>query len=232
MDEPVQANNKALKTAGKYLARLAIAFVCLVALLAIAFRIYLTTALPARQVSELVTSYLHQNFSVKNLRTADGTLYFTDVRLENPPGFPKGSLASADSVAIAPQWGDLVRGRQRFRLISLEGIRITLEKNSKGAWNFGQLQQLLASKKTTPAETRIGQFTVKDGSFKVAGQELQGISLQMFNLATKGSLDSKINLGFEDAAYFSRFFKQHTGDAPLDLRRANMTGTDRKAWKR
>lgn len=39
-------------------------------------------------------------------------------------------------------------------------------------------------------------------------------------------------LGFEDAAYFSRFFKQHTGDAPLDLRRANMTGTDRKAWKR
>jgi len=200
MGEPRKEISK-LRTAGKYLARLAIASVCLVVLIALACTVYLATPLPARHVSELVTSYLHQGFSAQKVLAVNGTLYLKGVRLDNPAGFPKESLATADSVAIAPQWGDLVLGRQRFRLISLEGIRINLQKNAKGDWNYSRLQQLLSGKKATPAETRIRQFSVKDGSLRVAGQEVRGIALQIFNLATKGSHDSRIDLGFEDAAH-------------------------------
>jgi hypothetical protein len=219
MGEAEKVKDK-LTTAGKYLACLAIAILCLVALSALAIGLYLATPLPARQVSRLLTSYLHQNFSVDSLQTAGSTLHLRGVRLDNPPGFPKGAMVAADSVAIAPRWGDLLLGRQSFRLIALDGIRITLERDSKGAWNFVQLQQLLASKKAAPTETRIQQLTVQHGSLKVEGQEVRGIALRIFNLATKGSRDAKVDLAFEDAAHnlFSLKGQARAGSDPaLDL---------------
>ena len=214
MGDPGKEKNTPGK-AGKYLARSAIAVVCLFALIALAIGIYLATPLPAQHVSGLLTSYLHQSCIVGSLQTSGGTLYLRGVRLDNPPGFSKESMAAADSIAIAPQWGDFLLGRQNFRLIALDGIRIALEKNSKGDWNFGPLQRLMASKKPSPAETRIRQFSIKDGAVRVAGQGVQGITLQIFNLATKGSLDSKLELAFEDAAH-DHFALKGAGRAGTD----------------
>ena len=214
MGDPGQEKNRP-KTAGKYLTRISIALVCLAALIALALNIYLASPLPAQQVSGFLSSYLHQNFTIDRLQTANGTLYLRGVRLDNPPGFSKGSLAAADSVTIAPQWGDLLRGRQSFHLVALDGVRIALEKNGQGVWNFAQLQELMASKKATPTETRIRQFSVKGGSLGVEGRQIQGIALQIFNLATKGSLDSQVELGFEDAAH-NRFVLKGKGRAGTD----------------
>jgi len=219
MDDTMKGKNK-LKTARKFLARVLLAAACVVALIALALGIYLATPLPARHLSRILTSYLQQNFSIDSLQTSRGTLYLKGVRLGNPPGFPKGSLASADSVAIAPQWGDLLSGRQRFRLIELDGIKIGLDTNSKGVWNFGPLQQLFAGKKPSATETRIDEIIVKDGAVTVGGQGVRGIALRVFSLTTKGSLDSRIDLAFEDAAHdrFTLKGKARAGTNPaVDL---------------
>jgi hypothetical protein len=219
MGDPTEGKQKRGRT-GNYLLRFLLAVVCLIALTALALGIYLASPLPARQVSRILTSYLHQNLSVEHLQTSGGTLYLRGVRLDNPPGYSKGSLATADSIVIAPHWGDLLLGGQRFRVVTLEGIKVALEKNSKGEWNFGQLQQLLAAKKPSPSETFIKQFTLKNGAVTIDGQGVQGIALQIFNLTTKGSRDSKIDLSFEDLAHnrFTLTGKGRAGTEPaLDL---------------
>jgi len=205
------------KTARKVLSRTIMTVVCALVLIVLALGIYLATPLPARQVSRYLTSYLHQTFTVDRLQTTGATLYLRGVRLANPPGFQKGSLAVADSVALAPQWGDLLLGRQHFRLIALDGIKIHLDRNSKGVWNFAQLQQLFAGKKPSATETRIRELTVKNGALTVGGQGVQGIALQLFNVTTKGSLDSRVDLAFEDAAHdhFALKGKARAGTDPV-----------------
>ena len=106
MGDPGQEKNRP-KTAGKYLTRISIALVCLAALIALALNIYLASPLPAQQVSGFLSSYLHQNFTIDRLQTANGTLYLRGVRLDNPPGFSKGSLAAADSVRRVRQQAEL-----------------------------------------------------------------------------------------------------------------------------
>jgi hypothetical protein len=176
------------------------AVLCLLAAVVLGLIVYLSTPLAARHVSSLLTSYLHQNISIDKIRTTGAGLYLRGVRLDNPTGFPRGSMVAADSLVLAPNWGDLLRGRRSFRLVSLQGISISLERNSSGTWNFTQLQQLLASKKGPPVETYIKELSIKEGSLRVNGQGAQGIALQIFNLSSKGSLDSKIDLAFVDAA--------------------------------
>jgi hypothetical protein len=208
------------RKAGKLLSLLVVAVFCVLLLSALSIRIYLATALPAPQLSRLLTSYLHQNVTVESLHLSGGTVILKGVNLRNPEGFPQGSLAAADSVTIAPVWGDLLFGRQRFRLIALEGIRVSLDKDSRGEWNFAHLKQLLAARKPSTAETYIGELSLRNGAFRVQGQGVQGIALQVFNLSTKGSLDSRIGLAFEDAAHnsFTLSGKARAGsDAAVDL---------------
>lgn len=199
MTEPTQYKRKP-SVAGRFLVRCAVVLTCLVALLVLAVVVYLASPLPARQLSQLGSSFLHQNLIVDRLQTTGGTIYLRGVRLDNPPGFPKGALVSAESVAIAPNWGDLLFGRQNFRLIHLDGIAVALEKNSQGIWNYTQLQKILAARKPSPAETRIADLKIGKGSILVNGLGLRGISLQVFNLATKGSRASDVDLAFEDGA--------------------------------
>jgi hypothetical protein len=212
--------NKGNSPTARLLTRLLVAALCLVLLIALAIKIFLSSAIPASQLSRFMTSYLHQSFTVQSLHTSGGALLLKGVRLQNPAGFPQQSLAAADSVVVAPQWGNLLLGRQSFRLIALEGIRINLDKNSQGVWNYAHLQQLLAGRKPSAAETYIKELIVKDGALKVQGQGVQGIALQVFNLTTKGSRDSKVDLGFEDAAHnrYALKGKVRAGaDAALDL---------------
>ncbi|HBG04934.1 MAG: AsmA family protein [Geobacteraceae bacterium GWC2_58_44] len=222
MGDPEKREIK-IQRAATLLSRLLVSVLGILLLIALIIRIYLATPYPSDQLSRFITSHLQQSFSVKTLETSGATLILKGVRLKNPAGFPEGNLVAADSVAIAPQWGNLLRGGQRFRLIALEGIQINLAKNAKGIWNFSQLQQILAARKkpaAETAETHVNELIVKDGSFKVQGQGVQGISLKVFNLTTKGSLDSKVDLAFEDAAHnrYALKGKARAGtDAALDL---------------
>jgi len=209
-----------LQAAKKTVFRLVVALLCILLLTFLSLKIYLSTALPASQLSRHLTSYLQQGFKVASLDTSGGTLFLRGVRLENPEGFPAGTLAAADSVAIAPQWMNLLRGRQGFRLIALQGFRVNLVKNSSGAWNFARLQRLFAGKKPSGADTYIGELSVKDGTVQVQGQGVQGIDLQIFQLTSKGSRDSKLELAFQDAAHNSYLLKGRLRagtDPALDL---------------
>jgi hypothetical protein len=203
------------RTAVKLLSGTVVVVLCVLLLVMVAVRIYLSSALPAPQLSRFVTSYLHQNFTVKSVEASGDMLLLKGVRLENPAGFLRGTLAEADAVAIAPDWGDLLFGKQRFRLIELQGIRIKLDKNSSGIWNFSQLQRLFGAKKPSAKETYIRELVVKDGALQVQGQGVQGIALRVFSLTTKGSLDSKLDLAFEDAAH-NRYLLKGKGRAGSD----------------
>ena len=187
-------------SARKILFRIAGMFLSVLLVSFLALKIYLTTPFSGPQLSRLLTSYLHQTVTVSALRTAGGTLYLQGVSLANPAGFPAGNFATADSIAIAPQWGKLLLGRQGFRLIALEGVRLDIRKDSTGHWNYSGLQRMFANKKPSNRETVIKQFIIKEGSFQVNSQGVNGISLQIFNLATLGSGDSRIELAFEDVA--------------------------------
>jgi len=189
-------------------------------LCAISLKIYLATPLAATHLSRLLTSVLRQPVKVAGLDTSGGTLRLTGVSLANPADFPPGSLAAADAIVIAPRWGELLLGRRSFRLIALEGVRLDLRKNSSGVWNFSQLRQSFAGKKPAAAEVFIKELVVKDGAFQVNGRGVKGISLHIFNLATKGSKDSRIELAFEDAAenHYTIQGKARPGNDPaLDL---------------
>jgi len=165
----------------------------------IALEIYLATPLAAAQLSRLLTAVLHQPVRVTGLRISAGTIYLKGVTLANPPEFPAGNLASVDTIAIAPAWGDLLRGRRSIRLIALEGVRLDLRRNSQGGWNFAGVRQSLAGGKPAARELLIKELLVKDGAVMVNGQGVAGISLQLFNLASKGSTDARLALAFEDA---------------------------------
>lgn len=219
MGEPVSDNGGGKRQA-RWGSRLALAVIGLLGLAALAIAVYLATPFPARQLSSYLSSYLHQGVGIDRLQISGATIYLKGVRLANPSGFPKENLASADLVAIAPVWSDLLSGRQNYRMIALEGIRVSLRKNDQGAWNFAGIRQFFAKRKPSREETRIGEFSIKGGSLGVNGQEVHGIALHLFNLATKGSRASTVDVSFEDAARnpFSLKGEARPGPAPaLDL---------------
>ena len=216
-----------LKRAAKLLSLIIASVLCVILLLVIVLKIYLATALPAPQLSRFVTSYLQQNFTVQRLRLSGGTLVLKGVRLENPAGFRSGNLVAADAVAIAPEWFDLLLGRQRFQLISIDGGKLNLEKNSSGAWNFSTLLQHLAAKKPRKpptkrpvAESFIEKLLVQDGEVSIQGERVKGIALQIFNLTSRGTRNAQVELAFEDAArnrYSLRGTARPGKDAAVDL---------------
>ena len=165
----------------------------------ISLKIYLSTPQAASRVSRLLTSALHQPVLVSRLELDGGTLRARQVSLGNPTRFP-GSLAMVDVISIQPQWSDLLRGRQSFRLLALEGLRLHLRKDSAGVWNFEELQRFLGSRKPSDKELFLRQLMVKSGTIQVHDQVVRDINLQLFNLSSKGKRDADIELVFEDAA--------------------------------
>lgn len=208
---------------GKILALIAAGLLSLCLLLFILLHVYLATPLPARQLSRLVTSSLRQDFTVERIALSGRTLILRKVRLHNPKGFAGPDLVAAESVAIRPQWLQLLRGRQRFDDIAIDGGKVNLLKNSGGVWNFSELQRRLAARKPTarPAvETVIGELLVRNGDLAVEGQGVRGINLKLYNLTSGGSRSAQVELAFEDPAH-NRYQLQGTArpgaQAAVDL---------------
>jgi len=205
-------HNSITATWAKVLLRCAL-FVVPTVLLALLFlKIYLNTSLAASQLSRFLSDYAHQPVRVAGIGTSGGVLHLKGVSLANPPGFPAGDLVAVDALTIAPAWPDLLSGRRSLRLVALDRIRIDLCQNSSGVWNFAALQKRFAAGKPAAYEMLIRQLSVKDGSIKVNGRQVEGIALTVRDLATKGSADSRIDLAFEDEGR-NRYFM--TGKARL-----------------
>jgi hypothetical protein len=188
-----------IRPARKLLLRVLLVVVCVVIACALSLEIYLNSSHAPAVISRMLTDYLHQPVRVAALHTKGGVFSLTGVALTNPPGALPGNLCEVDTIAIAPNWGDILIGRRSLRLLSLTGLRVDLHKNNAGVWNFTELQRVLASKKPSANEMFIGQFVVKGGSILINGQGAQGLSLKLSNLTTKGSNAAGIKLSFEDA---------------------------------
>ncbi|MBI5655974.1 MAG: DUF748 domain-containing protein [Geobacter sp.] len=189
--------------------RIPLALAVILALGAISLKVYLATPLAAAHLSRFLTSFLHQKTQVAGLQLSGTTLTLKGVTLANPSGFPAGNLASVETLTVSPRLSSLATAKRSFRLISLEGVRLHLLKNSVGAWNFSDLLRRFGKKKSTGktlakkkpgAEIIISQLTLRDGSIRVNDREVKGIGLKLHNLATKGSSGSDLELTFEDGA--------------------------------
>ena len=197
MDDAKTGKNSII-TVRKLLLRSLLVAACIALLGIISLKIYLETDHAAALLSEKLTAYLHQPVRIAGLHTAGGSISLTGVSLGNPPDLPPGNLLSVDSIGIAPDWGALLTGRRVLRTFELEGVRLDLLKSSTGVWNFSGLQHRFGGKKTAGKELLVEQFALKDGALLVNGQGLQGVSFQLFNLATNGSQNAEIRLSFED----------------------------------
>ena len=179
----------------------AAALLCLFLVLLLSLKVYIATPHCASRLSRLLSDYLHQGVTVSAIATTGGGIHLTGLSLANPAGFPNGNLVTAASLTIVPRWGALLRGRQGFDLIALEGITLDLQKNDSGSWNYSGLQQrLLAGRKPATRETVINRLVIRDGALRVNGQGAKGLSLTILNLATLGTADSGVDLSFEDTA--------------------------------
>jgi len=168
------------------------------ALITLSLKIYLASPYPPRQLSTLLSAYLHQSVTVQAVHTSGLNLYIIGVSVADAPGFSGGNLLTAESLAIKPHWSQLLLGRRAFRLIELDGLQLDLHKNSAGLWNFSGLRRLFA--RPSAGETLVRRLSLRNGSLKVDCQSVRGISLDIRDLATKGSKDASIDLAFQDDA--------------------------------
>ncbi|UFS72563.1 AsmA family protein [Geomonas sp. RF6] len=174
-------------------------FVALVTLAILAIKAYLASPYPAAELSRILSDSLKEEVRVARIESSGTTIYLRGVRILNPPGFPAGNLVYADSLAIAPDWRLFMTGKRYFRLIGLEGIRLNALQNRSGEWNFSRLQRHMAAQKPSPMETVIRHLAVKGGALSVNGRGVDGLSLDVFDLTSKGSRDSSLSLTFQDA---------------------------------
>lgn len=211
------------ESGGKPLVYLFGALAAVVLIVFVLLQLYLATPLPARQLSSLVSSSLKQEFSVKSVGLSGKTLLLNGVRLHNPKGFTGPDLVTADSVAVRPKWLDLLRGRRNYDLVSINGGKINLLKNSAGEWNFSELQRTLAARPRgakPPPETVIGKLVLQNSSLSVQGEGVRGLNLKLYNLTSGGSRNAQIELAFEDAArnhYQLQGTARPGGEAAVDL---------------
>lgn len=158
----------------------------------------LATPWAARQASRLLTDRLGQPVTVAGLHLSGATLAVNGLQIANLPGYADEPLAAARTVVVAPEWLGLVAGRTSFRLIGGDGVRISARQNRAGTWNFAGLGARLAARKSD-RETTIGRLTLTDASLLVNGRGFERISLNVSDLATKGSSGSRLQLSFRDA---------------------------------
>ncbi|RNC67744.1 MAG: hypothetical protein ED859_13340, partial [Desulfuromonadales bacterium] len=167
--------------------------------LAFGLKLYLISPLAARHLSRALTGYLHYSVRVASLESRGGGLVVRGLSVANPEGFPSGYLVAVDRLLVAPRWGAFVRGGRAFRLIDLDGVRVSLGRNRQGEWNLAGLRRRFTGTEAAP-EVRIGRLELRDGAVTVEGRGVSGISLGLRDIATRGSADSRLELTFADGA--------------------------------
>lgn len=171
---------------------------CLAVVAVLALKIYLNSSHAPRLLSAMLTDYLRQPVRVATLGTDGGALTLRGLSLANPPDSVPGDLCRVDTLTVAPDWGELLRGRRSLRLLSLSGMRVDLRRNGAGVWNFSRLQQLLGARKPSGAALFVRRFVVREGALTIDGQGVGGLNLLLSDLATTGTGDARLQLSFMD----------------------------------
>uniref|UniRef100_A0A831U4T3 Uncharacterized protein n=1 Tax=Geobacter metallireducens TaxID=28232 RepID=A0A831U4T3_GEOME len=184
----------------RILARVLAGSALLVLLVFAVLKLYLVSPLAPRHLSRLLTDALGSPVTVAALENRGGAVVIRGLSIANPPGFSAAPLVRVDTLAVAPRWLSLLGGGRRFRRIELDGARIALEKNGSGAWNLAELQRRLPRREAPAAEVRIDELLLRAGEVFAAGRGVTGIGLRLRDLATRGSVGSRLELAFADGA--------------------------------
>lgn len=150
----------------------------------------------AVRTARFLSGFLQQPVTVSGLAISGTTLIADGVTIANPAGF-NGELARCQRLRIAPDLSEILAGRRSFALIELRGLSLTVSRSSTGEWNIGELVRRLTARKS-PAETFVRKFILEDASFTIVGRKMEGISLTLTDLATKGSTSSRLLLTCRD----------------------------------
>ncbi len=175
-----------------------IALIFLVLLTPVAVKKYINTPHAASLISQLLSNALNQTVILKNISFSDNTLQLNGLSLANPDGFPQSKLLEIDSIAIKPVWLKLISNKRTIEKIEVAGVKVDLNRNASGVWNFTQLQQRFTSSKPSSTELLISNLSIKNGTIQVNGQQIKQLDLNISNLATKGSQKTEVHLEFDD----------------------------------
>jgi hypothetical protein len=167
--------------------------VSLLLVLYLAGKIFLSSSFAAGLVSDYLSGMLHQPVVVSGLTLSGTTLSFHGITVTNPEGFPSGALLDARSLSIAPDIMRILTGKRNLALLRVEGMKVDLQKNSAGEWNFSGLARILSREKKKPsAEFFISRLIIRDATLKIGNYSLEKLALTVKDFSAKGLADSKL----------------------------------------
>ncbi|MDD2735461.1 MAG: AsmA family protein [Desulfuromonadaceae bacterium] len=161
-------------------------------------KIYLATPQAASHISRMLSDTLGQPVVVNNVFFSDGALHLKGVSLDNPAGFSRPKLLSIDSITIKPVWFKLLSDDRIIERIAVEGINLDLRCNNAGVWNVNQMLRRLSSLEPSSTEYFINKITITKGTLQINDQKIAVLTLNISNLATKGTNTSGFRMEFDD----------------------------------
>lgn len=159
--------------------------------------LFLATPFAAARLSRLLSDYLHESAVIGGLGLSGSGVRLTGLTVANPAGYAPGAMLSVSSLTVRPRWLALISGEKRFRTLEVAGLRLNLEKNRAGEWNFARLKHLTAGRKPA-TETFIRLLRVRDAALRVDGHALEGLNLTVHDLATRGTATGGLSLDARD----------------------------------
>ena len=165
----------------------------------IMLRLLLLTPLAPPLFERALSGFIGQPVKLGALALSGTTVYLEKITIESPAGFRDRLFLYARSLVVTPAPTSLFTGKRAFSLIGIDGLSVNLSKNETGVWNFsGLLDRFTVKKPKDKTETFIGRLHLCNASMKVNGHGFDGLGLDLTNLSTKGTGESRLEISGRD----------------------------------
>lgn len=180
--------------------RILAAAVIIILLICLLFKLVLLTGYPAEALGSLLSDYTGRKVTVGGVAWFGGALNLDGITIENPPGFQERNMLSVRLLRVAPELAAVLTAGRRLALVELQGVKLDLEKNSAGEWNFARLLgRFRPAKKAPSREIFIKRLVLRDMDLLVNGRAIHQLGLDANDLSTRGTTESRLVLSLRDA---------------------------------
>jgi hypothetical protein len=194
--------------------------ISLFVILYVAVKIFLSSTFAVRLVSDYFSGILHQRVMISGLKLSGASVSLLGIRVDNPGGFPSGTLLDVRSLRVAPDITQILSGKRSLALLRVEGMKVDLQKNSVGEWNYSGILRILTAKKRKPSpEFFIRRLIIRDAALEIGNYSFEKLALTAKDFSAKGLKSSRIVIAGADAGgdAFRIFVEGRFGKDP-DLR--------------
>lgn len=165
----------------------------------IMLRLLLLTPIAPPLFERALSGFIGQPVKLGALALSGTTVYLEKIAIESPAGFRDRLVLYARSLVVTPDPSSLLTGKRAFSLIGIDGLSVNLSKNDTGVWNFsGLLDRFKVKKPKAKVETFIGRLRLRNATVKVNGHGFDGLGLDLTNLSTKGTGESRMEISGRD----------------------------------